>query len=216
MIPKILKNFNLFVDGRGFVGRVEEVNPPKLTIKTEEFRGGGMDAPASIDMGMEKMEASFTLAEYDKEVLKQFGLISGNAVQVTLRGAMQDDETTSPIVIKLRGMYTEMDMGKFGLSVNGGAYLNLLFRQSGDFLSPETLTPTPLNPEDPNTVSVFKRQAGVGYYGSVALTYATKSGLELLIEPHFKMFPNSVTQDQFAVQQRHMNAGVFMGIRKHL
>ncbi|KGE87822.1 MAG: hypothetical protein ACE362_27555 [Phaeodactylibacter xiamenensis] len=110
----------------------------------------------------------------------------------------------------------EMDMGKFGLSVNGGAYLNLLFRQSGDFLSPETLTPTPLNPEDPNTVSVFKRQAGVGYYGSVALTYATKSGLELLIEPHFKMFPNSVTQDQFAVQQRHMNAGIFMGIRKHL
>jgi hypothetical protein len=110
----------------------------------------------------------------------------------------------------------EMDMGKFGLSVNGGAYLNLLFRQSGDFLSPETLTPTPLNPEDPNSVSVFKRQAGVGYYGSVALTYATKSGIELLIEPHFKMFPNSVTQDQFAVQQRHMNAGVFMGIRKHL
>jgi hypothetical protein len=110
----------------------------------------------------------------------------------------------------------EMDMGKFGLSVNGGAYLNLLFRQSGDFLSPETLTPTPLNPEDPNSVSVFKRQAGVGYYGSVALTYATKSGLELLIEPHFKMFPNSVTQDQFAVQQRHMNAGIFMGIRKHL
>ncbi|MEQ8705964.1 MAG: hypothetical protein RIC19_18690 [Phaeodactylibacter sp.] len=110
----------------------------------------------------------------------------------------------------------EMEVGKFGLSVNGGAYLNLLFRQNGDFLSPETLTPTPLNPEDPNTTSVFKRQAGVGYYGSVALTYATKSGLEFLIEPHFKMFPNSVTQDQYAVQQRHMSAGVFMGIRKHL
>lgn len=119
MIPKILKNFNLFVDGRGYVGRVEEVNPPKLTIKTEEFRGGGMDAPASIDMGMEKLEASFTLAEYDKEVLKQFGLISGNAVQVTIRGAMQDDVTTSPIVIKLRGMYTEMDMGKFGAGEKG-------------------------------------------------------------------------------------------------
>jgi hypothetical protein len=110
----------------------------------------------------------------------------------------------------------EMDMGKFGLSVNGGAYLNLLFRQNGDFLSPETLTPTPLNPEDPNSISVFKRQAGVGYYGSIALTYATKSGLEILIEPHFKMFPNSVTQDQYAVQQRHMNAGVFVGVRKHL
>lgn len=110
----------------------------------------------------------------------------------------------------------EMQAGKLGLAVNGGAYLNLLFRQSGDFLSPETLTPVPLNPEDPNSANVFKRQAGVGYYGSVSLTYATKSGLELLLEPYFKMFPNSVTRDQFAVQQRHMNAGVFLGARLYL
>ena len=84
--------------------------------------------------------------------------------------------------------------GDFGVAVNGGAYLNLLFRQSGDFLSPETLTPVSLNPEGPDSGSVFKRQAGVGYYGSLSLTYATKSGLEILIEPHFKIFPNSVTQ----------------------
>ena len=32
---KILKNFNLFVDGRGYAGRAEEVSPPKLSIKTE-------------------------------------------------------------------------------------------------------------------------------------------------------------------------------------
>ena len=68
---------------------------------------------------MEKLEASFTLSEYDKDVLKQFGLISGNAVQITLRGALQDDETTSPIIIKLRGMYTEMDMGKFSAGEKG-------------------------------------------------------------------------------------------------
>ena len=33
MIPKILKNFNLFIDGRGYVGKCDEVNPPKLSIK---------------------------------------------------------------------------------------------------------------------------------------------------------------------------------------
>ncbi len=113
MIPKILKNFNLFVDGRGYVGRAEEVNPPKLTIKTEELRAGGMDAPISIDMGMEKLEASFTLVEYDSEILKQFGVVSGNSVQLTLRGALVDDDTTTAIVIKLQGMFTEIDMGKF-------------------------------------------------------------------------------------------------------
>ena len=37
---KILKNFNLFVDGRGYAGKAEEVTPPKLSLKTQEFRGG--------------------------------------------------------------------------------------------------------------------------------------------------------------------------------
>src|SRR5574344_392135 len=112
-MPKILKNFNLFVDGRGYAGRAEEVSPPKLALKTEEFRGGGMDAPAVIDLGMEKLESSFTLVEYDPEILKQFGLVSGNSVQITLRGALVDDNTTTPMVIGLRGMLKELDMGKF-------------------------------------------------------------------------------------------------------
>ena len=59
------------------------------------------------------------MSEYDKDVLKQFGLISGNSVQITLRGALQDDDTTSPIIIKLRGMYTEMDMSKFAAGEKG-------------------------------------------------------------------------------------------------
>jgi len=119
MIPKILKNFNLFIDGRGYVGKVEEVNPPKLNIKTEEFRAGGMDSPAMIDMGIEKLEGSFTLLEFDKNVLKQFGLIAGNVVSVTLRGALQDETSVSPIIIKLRGMYTEIDMGKMSAGEKG-------------------------------------------------------------------------------------------------
>jgi P2 family phage contractile tail tube protein len=112
-MAKILKHFNLFVDGRGYAGRAEEVSPPKLSIKTEELRAGGMDAPAAIDMGMEKLEAGFSLVEYDPELLKQFGLVSGNGVQLTLRGALVDDTTTTPMVIGLRGMFTEIDMGKF-------------------------------------------------------------------------------------------------------
>lgn len=113
MTAKILKNFNLFVDGRGHAGRVEELTPPKLTIKTEELRAGGMDAPIDIDMGMEKIETNFTLIEFDAEVLKQFGLVSGNAVQLTLRGALVDDTTTTPMVIKCQGMFKEIDFGKF-------------------------------------------------------------------------------------------------------
>ena len=111
MTAKVLKNFSLFVDGRGYAGKAEEVTPPKLTIKTEEFRGGGMDAPIDIDLGMEKMECQFTLVDFDAELMKLFGLVDGNAVQVTLRGALCDDNSVTPIVISLRGMYKELDFG---------------------------------------------------------------------------------------------------------
>ncbi len=98
MVPKKLKNFTLFVDGRNLAGKVTEVNPPRLAVKTEEYRGGGMDAPIDIDMGMEKIELDFTLQEFDPDVIDKFGLVIGNSVIVTLRGAQQSDTNTAETV----------------------------------------------------------------------------------------------------------------------
>ena len=110
--PRILKNFNLFVDGRGQAGKIDELELPTLTIKTEEHRAGGMDAPAELDMGMEALSAGFTLAEYDENVLSLFGLADGNAVQLTARGALQKDgEPVTPVVVNMRGMLKEAELG---------------------------------------------------------------------------------------------------------
>ena len=87
MLPRTLRNFQLSVDGVGYAGRVTELTLPTLTIATEEYRAGGLDAPVEIDMGMEALTASFTLAEYDLDVLKRFGLYNQNDVEVTARGA---------------------------------------------------------------------------------------------------------------------------------
>nr|BFE89957.1 hypothetical protein GCM10020185_04930 [Pseudomonas brassicacearum subsp. brassicacearum] len=54
MIPETLANLNLFADGVSFQGDVPSLTLPKLTLKMEEHRGGGMDAPVELDMGMEK------------------------------------------------------------------------------------------------------------------------------------------------------------------
>ena len=113
-IPKKLKNLTLFVDGQGYAGRVETLEPPKLTVKTEEFRGGGFDAPVEIDMGLERLEARLEVAEYDPALFRLFGLIDGNAVAVTLRGALQGDSTeATPLVISLRGAWRELDSGSW-------------------------------------------------------------------------------------------------------
>jgi uncharacterized protein len=108
----VRKNLNLFVDGRGYAGQVEEVNPPKLTLKTEEFRAGGMNAPVELTVGMEKMEADFTLISYDRDVLALFGVTEGNSVPFILREALESfDGTVTAVVHTMRGKIKSIDPG---------------------------------------------------------------------------------------------------------
>lgn len=110
-LPKKLKSYTCFVDGIGYAGRVAELEPPKLTLKTEEYRGGGMDFPVDVDMGMEKLDATLTFAEYTPEIFARLGLVDGNLTAVTLRGSIQAKGDDEEVIIALRGMFKEMDPG---------------------------------------------------------------------------------------------------------
>lgn len=114
MIVDILRNVNAFVDGTGYIGRIDEVMLPKLTVKTEEFRAGGMDAPVEIDQGMEKLECSMTTSGVDRTLLERFGLIQGEAVPFTFRGALRsEDATVTAAVATIRGRIKEIDWGEW-------------------------------------------------------------------------------------------------------
>ena len=109
----VRKNLNLFVDGRGFAGQIESFTAPKLTLKTEEFRGGGMNAPVDITMGHEKLATSFVLLSDDPDVLATFGVVEGVQTQLTAREALESiDGTTTPVVHSMRGKVTEIDRGE--------------------------------------------------------------------------------------------------------
>lgn len=113
-MPEVLKQYQLFIDGVGYAGKVDEVTPPKLTLVTDEHRAGGMDAGIDIDMGIEKPTLGFVMSEYNADVTKQFGIIRNGDLQFTLRGAMQrDGGEVVPIVIKGRGIITEIDDGTY-------------------------------------------------------------------------------------------------------
>lgn len=108
----IRKNFNLFVDGRGYAGQADEFNAPKLTLQTEEFRAGGMNLPIDVTMGMEKLVCDFSLKSYDKNVLALFGIVEGSNVPLTVREALESyDGTVTPVVHTMRGKITEIDPG---------------------------------------------------------------------------------------------------------
>jgi len=112
MIPETLANLNLFVDGVSFQGDVPSLTLPKLTMKMEEHRPGGMDMPVEMDMGMEKQEANFTTTGVRKEALKFYGLADGTAFNGTFRGAFKGLKgVIKPVVVTLRGTLKEIDMG---------------------------------------------------------------------------------------------------------
>jgi phage contractile tail tube protein, P2 family len=111
----ILKYLNLIADGRGYAGKIEEYSPPDLTISTEEFRGGGMDAPIDIDMGQEKMTCSFVLPSYDANLLALFGIKNGSTVQLTAKGSLESlDGTTTPVAHNMHGKIISIARGTWG------------------------------------------------------------------------------------------------------
>ena len=112
MKADVLKNMNLFVDGRGQAGKIDELTPPKLALKMDDYRAGGMDAPVKLEMGMEGLKAEMTLSSYDPELWKLFGLVEGAVVPLTARGAIEKpDGTVEAVVINLRGQVSEIDDG---------------------------------------------------------------------------------------------------------
>jgi P2 family phage contractile tail tube protein len=111
----ILKYLNLFVDGRGHAGKIEEYNAPDLTLTTEDFRGGGMDAPIDIEMGMEKLTTSYVVTSYDANLLALWGVKTGAPIQLTARGSLESlDGTTKPVVHNMTGKLLSVARGTWG------------------------------------------------------------------------------------------------------
>ena len=105
-IQHILSNLSAFVAGKGYLGRVAEFTPPKLTPVVREYKAGGMGAEVSIPMGaVEKLEASFTITGYDPDLFAQFAVVPGRLVPLRFTGAMVDyDGATRPIEITMRAV----------------------------------------------------------------------------------------------------------------
>ncbi|MFV3366567.1 phage major tail tube protein [Pseudomonas sp. NY15435] len=114
MIPQILTNTNLFVDGVSFAGDVPSLTLPALKVKTQEYRAGGMDAPILLDMGLEAMEAKFTTNGARREAMKFFGLSDQGSFNGTFRGSFKTQKGgTVPVVATVRGLLKEVDPGEW-------------------------------------------------------------------------------------------------------
>lgn len=114
MLPRVLKNFNVFVEGQGYAGRVSEFEPPTIKIKTDNYRGGGMDGEKAVDMGMDLLTAKMTFTEFMPFVMKRVALSHTELTRVQLRGAIRrNNEDAVAVVVDLHGSFDESSMSKW-------------------------------------------------------------------------------------------------------
>lgn len=110
-LPDSLKGFTAFVDGFGLLGRLAGGTVPKVKIKTESHRDGGMDGEVDLDFGMDKMEAGLSFSDYDPNLLKAVGR---RDVPIVLRGSLEGvDGTSKAVVATMRGLIHEVDPGEW-------------------------------------------------------------------------------------------------------
>lgn len=69
-LPRKLKLMNFLADGNSYRGQVTEITQPKLAIKLEEYRAGGMFGPVKVNLGVEGLEAQFKMGGYMTELIK--------------------------------------------------------------------------------------------------------------------------------------------------
>lgn len=122
-LPKIIRNFNAFIDGVSYFGRATEAKMPWPKIQTEAHRGSGMDGPMGQDMGMEGMTSEATFAEWSPPLLKRIG----TDTRVVFRPAAQasGSQTADTIIATVGGLVTTVEGGD--LKPGTGANLKLVW-----------------------------------------------------------------------------------------
>jgi P2 family phage contractile tail tube protein len=113
-VNSVLRKFVMYCDGFGKLGDCEAVTLPDLKLKTEEFRGGGMDTPVEVDLGTEKVELKFTLTSVDEQVIGLWGLKPGSSKAFTMRGSLAGaDGEVSNAVCQVRGVIKQIAFKEF-------------------------------------------------------------------------------------------------------
>ena len=113
-MPSTLKNCNLFNEGKSYMGVIAEVALPKLGRKLEKWRGGGMNAEVSIDLGGQSLEIEMSCAGIMQQIFEQYGITKIDGVMLRFAGAYQRDDTgqVDAVEVVVRGRHEELDMGK--------------------------------------------------------------------------------------------------------
>ena len=111
-LPRKLKLMNFLGNGNSYRGQINEITQPKLAMKLEEYRAGGMFGPVKVNLGLEGLEVQFKMGGYMTELVKEFGgSIDGTALRFAGSYQQDDTEEVTSIELEMRGRFGEIDNG---------------------------------------------------------------------------------------------------------
>lgn len=115
---RIVKDQNLTVDGINLIGKLKSVTPPNVRPQVEFIRPGGSQGQLPVNMGLQQLDYSFTLFDYNPEVLALSGLRNGRKVTFIQRLYLEDEAGTEySVIMSGTGMVVDVDRG----SIENGA-----------------------------------------------------------------------------------------------
>ena len=119
-LPRLFKGHNIFIEGYDLRGQIGDVERPKIALKMEEYRSGGMFGTAKVVQGLEALEMTVTVSGYAAEVLRQFGGTIDSKV-IRFAGAVEKDDETGfkKVSGEAAGRITEIDQGSNSAGENG-------------------------------------------------------------------------------------------------
>lgn len=115
--------------------------------------------------------------------------------------------------IPVLGRYTIFANKNFSLSGVAGVFINIALQEKGMILDPNNNKPILMTSTDDEGESIFKTQLGLTGYGSLSLAYHLSSNVDFLLEPNVRLQTESITNDNYALQQKFNTYGISTGLR---
>lgn len=108
----ILRDCTLWADRESKLGQIGDITPPVPEAKREEMRNAGMIKSRNVHMGYNALEFSFKMPGFDPQILKLFGVRTGEDTPFMITGAhVDEDGTVHSAVLDIRGRLYKPDAG---------------------------------------------------------------------------------------------------------
>ena len=110
----------------------------------------------------------------------------------------------------------QINNGDWDFGIHAGPTFNLLFKAKGDMLDPTGEISSFSDTEDPNYSPVFKDRLGISIYGGLYASRRIGSNLYAFFEPHVLHRLESLTLDNYPIDQRQTQISLSVGLRYKL